>query len=184
MARLAVAEHAGWQRRVPHVVAVERKREFVAAGHADHVPGTRWNELLRLDAGDEHVGRVADVGREQALDHELGVALELHALEAPAHLVDDPEEAHRVVAPGGVGHFDDDQVVELHLGAVGDAEPELQRGGVLGAEHHADARGPRGLGFVADFAAGVGVRRSLGGIGHGRPPGALASGAAAARRER
>jgi hypothetical protein len=99
------------------------------------------DEHLGLEPGRLHERRFAHLGRQHAVGDEEHVAVEPGALVASPHLRDHAGDAH---PPAGARELplEGDDVVELDVGLGRDSDPELERGGVLGADHPSDD-GPR-----------------------------------------
>jgi hypothetical protein len=129
----------------------------------------RGDEDLGIDASHLDVGRVGDIHRQRARRGPEGVGVEGGALVALPHHVDHPVKADALAARrrGRNQH----QIVELHALPVKDADPELERRGIDGAEDEAD-------GVRHAWPPGRSDRRCGGEADEGRP-GAAAGGSRA-----
>ena len=134
---LAVAREAD---RQPPLHAVEEERLVAARalGPAHLAPGQRRHEDLGLDARHLDVRGLRHDRRQHALLDQEHVGVELGALVARAHQVDDAVEPD-LAAVGQLGH-DLDHVVELQVLPRLDRHPELERHRVLRPEHAAESR--------------------------------------------
>jgi hypothetical protein len=100
------------------------------------VAGTGWDENLGLDAGDRDVRGRGDTQGQNAFGLQEDVGVEAGTLVASSHHVDDAVEGH--VAAAGDFRDDRDDVVELEVGIVRDADPEVEWMRVVPAENAAD----------------------------------------------
>ena len=79
---------------------------------------------------------LADLSGQHAVGHEEHIAVEAHAVVASAHLRHDAVDPHQLAV--GQHPIEGHDVVELEVRALAHAHPELERGGVFGADHPAD----------------------------------------------
>ena len=133
--RLAVAREPGGQPALDGG-EVERLVALGVDGPPHLGPRQRRHERLRHDAGHLDLGRLGDLGGEDAVGDQEDVAVEAGAFVARPHLADDAVDRHllagRQDAVGG------DDVVELQVPAGRHGHPELERRRLVGAEHQAD----------------------------------------------
>ena len=129
----------------------------LGAGRLAHLLARqRRHEDLGLEPGGQHLGGLADLGGQHAVGDEEDVAVEPGALVRGPHLRDDARDAQRLaVGQHAVDHHD---VVELQVGALADPDPELERGGRLGADDPARDRRP---GPASRAAPGRSAGRSM-----------------------
>jgi len=133
---------------IRHAVEVEGLVALLPGRAADGLARPGRHEQLRLHARHGDVGDGGHADGEDAVLYPEHVRIELGALVEGAHVVHQPVEGDLAALRHRGAHGDD--VVELEVALRRDADPELQRLGVAGADH------------AADFAARVSV--------HGPPP--------------
>ena len=100
----------------------------------------RRDERLRHDAGDLHLRRLDDLGREDPVGDQEHVGVEPGALVPGPHLADDPVDRHPLAV--GQGAVDGDHVVELQVLAGRDGDPELEGRRLVGPEHPSHRHAP------------------------------------------
>ena len=132
--RLAVAAAPGHQLAL-HVVVVQRRIPLRAHRPADLRARQRWHEDLRHHPGDLHHCGLRHLGRQQPVGDEEHVALEASPLVPGPHLPDDAVEAELLA--GGKDAIQRQHIVELHVLPRRHRHPELQRRGIVGAQHPA-----------------------------------------------
>ncbi len=135
--RLVVAGEPGREAAL-HPVEEQGLEPIGPGGPADGRARQRRDEDLGLETGGEDLRGLADLGREHTVLDEEDVAVEAGALVARPHLRDDAVDADLVAR--GEHALEGDDVVELQDRALGHRHPEVQRRGVLRAEHAAGQR--------------------------------------------
>ena len=129
---LAVTGQPGGQ-PAQDVGEVERLVALGVDGATDLGPRQRWHERLGHDARHLDLGRLDDVGGEDAVGDQEHVGVEAGTLVAGPHLADDAVDGDLLAGrQDAIGGHD---VVELQVPVGRQGDPELERGGVVGAQH-------------------------------------------------